>query len=208
MFIHSNDLIDALSIPNVGMPGDRDNAYSGQKTYIYVERIISEPARSLKIICPFISPHYARMLVKASQKKEVSIITSNSKISAEAVKILMKDRIFRYASLIAYFAVLALALALFGLYLAEAIVLPILLVITSIAIGRYLKPGRKRIRIKVGGERFIHEKVYISDKHAITGSANLTYKGLHSNVEHIEVIEEDDRIAQLNRHFNELWRSI
>ena len=37
------------------------------------------------------------------------------------------------------------------------------------------------------------------------GSANLTYSGMHKNIEHIEVIKEGDRIAELEKHFRQLW---
>ena len=63
----------------------------------------------------------------------------------------------------------------------------------------------KNITVKTTGEDFVHEKLYISDTVAIVGSANLTYAGMHKNVEHIQMVDDKNEITELKEHFNSLW---
>ena len=188
------------------MPGDR--SYSGSSSYAYVEPLIKDRGRTLKIICPFISPAYAKMLVRQSAFKEVSVITSSSRISESAVRIMRRGRRFPYATLSAYFIILSMLLYALRLYLAELVAIPITVMVVIVTILHYSRPRRQRINVRVASERFIHEKVYISESRAIVGSANLTYAGLHKNVEHIEVIQDAEQVHALEKHFNELWRDI
>ena len=185
------------------MPGEQ--GYSGSGSYRYVEALIRGRGRSLKVICPFITPAYAKMLVKQSAFKDVSVITSNSKISAQAVRIMMRGRRFPYATLSAYFIILSMLLYAFRLYLAELVALPLAAIVIAVTVLHYAKPKKQRISVKVASESFVHEKIYLSEEEAIVGSANLTYAGLHKNVEHIEVIRDKDKLKELERHFNELW---
>ncbi|MDH5390302.1 MAG: phospholipase D-like domain-containing protein [Candidatus Bathyarchaeota archaeon] len=56
---------------------------------------------------------------------------------------------------------------------------------------------------KVG---FIHSKIYIVDKaHAISGSANLTYSGLNSNVESLSIAENKEEVQQIEMDFMRIW---
>ncbi len=71
---------------------------------------------------------------------------------------------------------------------------------------RKYKKTDSNLKVKVAKGKFVHEKVYIGNDIAIVGSANLTYNGMHKNVEHIDVIKDDARIRQLREHFESLWR--
>ena len=64
---------------------------------------------------------------------------------------------------------------------------------------------KSRMHVRVVRGNFVHEKVYISDSMAITGSANLTYSGMHKNTERIAIIDSRKEIGELRRHFEELW---
>jgi hypothetical protein len=58
---------------------------------------------------------------------------------------------------------------------------------------------------KVG---FIHSKLYIVDRaHAISGSANLTYSGLNSNVESLSIAETREEVQQIENDFMRIWMS-
>ena len=53
---------------------------------------------------------------------------------------------------------------------------------------------------------FIHSKLYIVDKlYGISGSANLTFSGLNSNVESLNITETKEEVKQLEIDFMRLW---
>ena len=52
---------------------------------------------------------------------------------------------------------------------------------------------------------FVHAKMYISGQMAMIGSANLTYSGMHRNIEHMSVIRSSREIGRLASQFWELW---
>jgi phosphatidylserine/phosphatidylglycerophosphate/cardiolipin synthase-like enzyme len=188
--------------------GDQATGYSGSSSYMYIEPLISGRGRTLRVICPFISARYAKLLVGQSARKEVSVITSNSNISADAVRIMKRGKRFPYLTLSAYFIILSIMIAALRLYLAELVLVPITALIVGITAAHYARPSKQRINVRVASESFVHEKIYLGDDHAVVGSANLTYSGLHKNVEHIEVIRDSAKLSQMSRHFEELWRSI
>ena len=64
----------------------------------------------------------------------------------------------------------------------------------------------KKIRLKAPKE-FVHAKMYVGDETAIEGSANLTYNGMHKNVEQISVTRNEKKIAELKEQFWKLWNS-
>lgn len=79
--------------------------------------------------------------------------------------------------------------------------------LAAAAVARHGK-GPGNLGVKLSGDTFIHEKVYLCEGRAITGSANLTYSGLHRNLEHVEVIVARDRLEGLAAHFGGLWDSL
>jgi hypothetical protein len=53
---------------------------------------------------------------------------------------------------------------------------------------------------------FIHSKIYLVDKEfGITGSANLTYSGLNTNVETLSIAETPEEVQQIETDFMRLW---
>jgi phosphatidylserine/phosphatidylglycerophosphate/cardiolipin synthase-like enzyme len=72
----------------------------------------------------------------------------------------------------------------------------------------YKKRDSGNLEVRFCTNVFVHEKLYIGNDKAITGSANLTYNGLHKNIEHIEVINSIERIGKLKSHFNDLWSKL
>jgi phosphatidylserine/phosphatidylglycerophosphate/cardiolipin synthase-like enzyme len=107
-----------------------------------------------------------------------------------------------YAKAALYFALLsAIALYLGFYYIAAPIV--------ALALASFALMLRSRrstaIQLKVIRDKFVHEKLYISNGTAVIGSANLTYSGMHKNIEHVEVIRNGKEVDALKRHFEELW---
>ena len=52
---------------------------------------------------------------------------------------------------------------------------------------------------------FVHAKFYIGDNEAIQGSANLTYNGMHKNLENISIIRNERDIEKLRKEFYKIW---
>lgn len=179
------------------------SSYSGTNAYKEVERLIKK-GREVLIVSPYLDRYYARFLLNNSRGKEISIIASS--LDSETEKLLRKGVLPLQIVLLAIFS-LALDYLLFqygvlhyaGIALSVLIILVLLLALASI------KP--QNIRLKVP-KSFVHAKMYIADNRAIAGSANLTYKGMHRNIEHIEIIESEDEVSRLRKQFWEIWRKV
>ncbi|MDE1811173.1 MAG: hypothetical protein KGH66_03965, partial [Candidatus Micrarchaeota archaeon] len=70
----------------------------------------------------------------------------------------------------------------------------------------YTRRLETRLRVRIADKKFVHEKLYIGESTAITGSANLTFNGMHKNIEHIETTADPRKVQELTRHFDELWK--
>ncbi len=184
--------------------------YSGTDSYKYIEPLLRERGSRLIVVSPYIGADYARLIVREAGKKSVYVLTSEASRSAsqeEALRILRgAERLSRrYVAIMAYLSLLlAASLVIHSYYLALLVAsvmmaFSVVLLSTSRSHGRYL-------HLKIAGPNFVHEKLYISDTKAIVGSANLTYSGLHRNVEHIEIIRDGARRRELIAHFESLWR--
>ncbi len=201
-----NEFIDEARNTIGGMESWKEEGYSGSSAYLYIDRMIKSKEPTLDIVCPFISPYYARMLMRQSSRKRIRVITSNSKITEQAAKMMEQGGVDPgYIKLIIYAAILLAIFVVLDLYFIYVAMIPVVMVLVAIPIFRMGR--KKRIQVKVAQQRFIHEKLYISSNYAITGSANLTYGGTHKNVEHISVVKDREEISKLNRHFEELWKS-
>ncbi|MEM0154780.1 MAG: phospholipase D-like domain-containing protein [Methanothrix sp.] len=180
---------------------------STESSYKSVEKLLFSKGRNLYIISPFISTYYLKILKRISSRKNVYLITSESafkkSVDIAKSKSIGKPKAAHAAIILALFAVsyfmreYVIALVFLDAIAAWCMFYPIGVV------GRS-KNGKMHVRIVRGN--FVHEKVYISDSAAITGSANLTYSGMHKNTERISIIDDKKEIAELRRHFGELWR--
>jgi hypothetical protein len=53
---------------------------------------------------------------------------------------------------------------------------------------------------------FIHAKIYVVDnKYGLSGSANLTFSGLNSNVENLSIAETNEEVQKIRYEFMDLW---
>ncbi|MGC8651778.1 MAG: phospholipase D-like domain-containing protein [Candidatus Micrarchaeia archaeon] len=184
---------------------DTQEQYSGSESFRYVDRLLGGNDKELLIISPYISDYYAHKLSKI-RKKRIRIITSEGSLAeGTALGSLHKAPRSRYAKAILYLAVLAVIFAYLDiLYAVLAVLLIAVLVLLFMARTREQSTN---IEIKATGRQFIHEKMYVGDKMAIVGSANLTFSGMHKNIEHIEIIRDSAYIEKLRAHFEELWKT-
>ncbi|MDE1868484.1 MAG: hypothetical protein KGH60_00760 [Candidatus Micrarchaeota archaeon] len=188
----------------------QDELYSGDSSYKFVDELIKNKDKTLRIVSPYISNHYTRMLLNMKRRKDIRIITSN--ISLEYRNSLLKEflglgRFKRYMHLIAIFTVAAV-FAFWIRFLGIGLLATLFDIITiALFYMAYRRRMEARLRVKIADKKFVHEKLYIGDSAAITGSANLTFNGMHKNIEHIERTNDQRKVSELARHFDELWKS-
>ncbi|MGC8710705.1 MAG: phospholipase D-like domain-containing protein [Candidatus Micrarchaeia archaeon] len=182
--------------------------YSGTNSYKYVEPLIRRGRRIL-IVSPYIDPYYARFLLKHSKGREIDIISSS--IDKRAEKLLTKGNFpGTLLSLLVIFAGLSyLAFATgSGIIMPKYLPLSLLFatLVLAVAFSYRLKRRRpKGIRLKIPRE-FVHVKLYVNERTAISGSANLTYRGMHKNVEHLQISNSEKESKEAARSFWGLWK--
>ncbi len=179
-------------------------SYSGRESYKYLEPMIRRSSE-LYIISPYIDPYYARFLIGNLRGKKVYVISSSIDPRARKLLIGKRDRI----ALLAY---ILLILSLDYVSAAVNFHFAVVTLISGVAIAvlAYLLATEKKIKglhLKVPSS-FVHAKMYVSESMAIEGSANLTYKGMHSNVEHITITRSAEGAERLRKEFFRLWNSL
>jgi len=177
--------------------------YSGKESYKYVDKLLSNNERSLRIVSPFISKYYAKRINQIAKKKSIYIITSKATAKNEKeLKRLFSSSSVSLSALL-YLAVLSSIIAVLGLYTFFTVTI----LLFGIVLWKYTRGMNTRLHLKVVSSDFIHEKLYISDTIAITGSANLTYSGMHRNIESINITKNLEEVEILKKHFDRLWQT-
>lgn len=184
-------------------------SYSGDSSYKYVDALIKNNDKELMIVSPYISDYYTKLLIKEAQSKSIRIITSENSLSYKdsLLKNFVMKSISGYIKGLAFFLVLDL-ISIYLKFTYTTIILTIIflaLMLILVLIYKKYKRTYSNIKVKVAKNKFVHEKLYIGSDMAITGSANLTYNGMHKNVEHIDVIKDQNRVNELKTHFESLW---
>jgi len=171
-----------------------------QEQYKHIEKLIRR-SKKLFIVSPYIDEYYARFLLKHAHNKKIYIISSSPEEKAK--KMLTKGG---FPSL-----TLLLSVIMFSFYyliwLAGLSYVPVLIIgflFFALFIVRLSTRRPKNIRLKVPKE-FIHAKFYVGDNEAITGSANLTYRGMHKNIEHLEISNDPNYVEKLKAEFWRMW---
>ena len=181
-------------------------AMSTESSYKSVEKLLFSKGRNLYVISPFVSTYYLKVLKRISSRKNVYLITSEAAFK-KSIEIsgsykFGRPKVAHAAIVLAMFAAAYLA----SEYIAALIFLDAMAAWCMFYfIGMAGGSRKSRMHVRVVRGNFVHEKVYISDSMAITGSANLTYSGMHKNTERIAIIDSRKDIGELRRHFEELW---
>lgn len=193
------------------MFGERgDEQYSGDSSYRFVDRLIRSGGKKLLVVSPYIGTGYAKLLVREARRKKVYVVTSQSSLEYEGS--ILKgvpevSAIKGYLKPLAYFSIITA----FAVYLNFSyLLLPLaLIVLALVAMSVFtFRRARSNFQLKVSRDKFVHEKLYITDNEAIIGSANLTFSGMHKNIEHIQIIRDPKKREELEEHFNMLWAGI
>lgn len=178
-------------------------SYSGKDCHKYVEQLLKK-GKELHIVSPYIDNYYANFILRNSGGKNIRIISSS--IERDAEKTLTKGRFpkeLAISTLLVAIADIMLYLLSFYLY-SFYIFMAVLLLIMATFLLSIKTP--KNIRLKIPKE-FVHAKIYLSENGGIEGSANLTYKGMHKNIEHIKVVLDPNELRSLEMQFEEIWKS-
>ncbi len=177
------------------------HSYSGRESYRYVERVIRN-GRNVAISSPFIDSYYANFLVRNAKGKRIRVLSSSMEKGAE--KILNGGGI-RWWTLKLSSATLAFNIFLFAFKLST---LPVIAASAAIILAciAFFRRGNPGISVKIP-KSFVHAKMYIADNEAAEGSANLTYAGMHKNIEHVEVVTDPEDVKELRYQFQKIWES-
>ena len=181
--------------------------YSGSDSYRIVEPLLGGPSRKIMVLSPYIDAFYASRLLAIARRKEVLFLTTRSQVNMEALRMLSRPRYGLMPKAIAYLAILLSIAVILRLWYAVAILsVPLALSLLRLYLIRKNHGLPSNMKVRLARGRFVHEKIYISEDEAVVGSANLTYNGMHVNIEHIERITDQKRVAELRAHFASLWR--
>ena len=173
--------------------------YYGSDTYKHIDDLI-ERGREILMVSPYVDRYYAEKLLEYSKGRRLYLISSS--MDSEALRLLQGTSSI-WA--IAYLSLSSILLALLLYIRVPSTLLALSLI--PIIVGSIKNLGRKRIMLKVP-KQFVHAKMYISDSTAITGSANLTYKGTHRNLEQISITRSKGDVEKLKKQFWELWSKL
>jgi phosphatidylserine/phosphatidylglycerophosphate/cardiolipin synthase-like enzyme len=175
-------------------------SYYGSSSYVHVDKLIKSE-RNLLIISPYIDDYYARFLLRHSRGKRIYVLSSS--IAQTAAKKLNSSSVPGAIALVWISASANLIVLYLGKFSSIFAVASI-----SVAIVYFIASlfSRRNIRLKTPRE-FVHAKLYVGDSAAIEGSANLTFSGMHKNIEHISVTRNERKIAELKEQFWKLWNS-
>ncbi len=182
-----------------GISRSRPDLYhDGRESCRYIDAMIGSRGRML-VVSPYIDAYYAKRLAARAPRGKTYVITSSA--DAQALKILGKGGsrlwIAAYTLLSTLLMYAFVLLGIGGYYL--------LIVAVPLIIGT-AKHWRVRSAISLRVPRaFVHAKMYIAQCAAATGSANLTYSGMHRNIEHLSVTYSHEEIRRLEKQFWRLW---
>lgn len=175
-------------------------SYYGSSSYVHVEPLLRKSGRLL-IVSPYIDDYYAYRLAR-SHSKEVYVISSS--IHADTAKKLMGSRLGDAA--FAVFVLAAINTLMLQLSMFSVPVFAVSVLFSAYVVRHALR-HRNGVRLKVP-KQFVHAKMYIGDGIAVEGSANLTYAGMHRNIERIRVVTEVGEIEAMRKSFWRLWGSV
>lgn len=184
-------------------PKDKNSYYYGSDTYKYINGMIKS-SRKMQIVSPYIDEYYADFMLRNSGRTEFYVISSSLDENARKMLSGKSSRIIlsAYAIVFALLLYFEIAVGIGGYLLAT----PFVLFLFFASRHMYIARRKMRIRLKVPS-RFVHAKMYISEDQAVSGSANLTYKGTHSNIEHINIIRDREEVERLRKQFWEMWKA-
>ncbi len=175
-------------------------SYYGSSSYVHVDKLIKSE-RNLLIVSPYIDDYYAKFLLRHSRGKRMYLLSSS--IAQSAARKLTANNMPGATALVWTASSVNLIVLVLGKFSPVFALLSL-----SIALVYYVfsLSSRRKIKLKTPRE-FVHAKLYVGDSAAIEGSANLTYSGMHKNIEQISVTRDEKKIAELKEQFWKLWNS-
>ncbi len=167
------------------------------------------------IITPWISKEYARLLLKKKEDGvDVKLITTDENSNKDSLLYLIEKRVEpSYSNIPPCIKPLSVLMILSSIvFIKSESGLWFILMIGGFILA-YLAFSTKTVYVpkipltiiaKQGYDDFTHSKIYILDKKAVVGSANLTKKGLWHNWESIAIIKNENIVKEIARVFETL----
>ncbi len=183
-----------------GAGGAESVYYTGSQSHKYVEKLILG-GRNVFIISPYIDRHYAMFLRENFTGRRMLIISSS--MAPEAERILKGGRPMGLLFAAVLLAVSFNWLAVLARFFSLATVLPAAILLAGSLLMFFKHENRIEVRVP---HEFVHAKLYVSEKMAAHGSANLTYNGMHRNIEHLEITSDPADVARLKEEFLGIWK--
>jgi phosphatidylserine/phosphatidylglycerophosphate/cardiolipin synthase-like enzyme len=183
-----------------------EGQHNGAESYLVIDQFLREKSEELLIITPYIDLFYAKVLIRQSRNKRIRLITSGAAINKKAISALSSRSVRTAIESGFYFTLILIGLLYLRLYPEAMVAFFVDFLIAAYIIVNF-KSRWKNIAMKVTSGKFVHEKIYISDTGMITGSANLTFRGTHKNVEFVDYTRDQTKIQKMRKHFHELWKS-
>lgn len=180
-----------------------------------LEDLIGSANERIYVISPWVSPKYANLLLKKKEKGcDVFLITTNDTSNAQhrnslellIEKTQVENELKKYWRI---FAILSAASFLFGLLLANWLLLFSVIFAIAAFILRSLK-YKELFSFKIPmivydkNSDFTHSKLYILDKVAVIASANFTESGFWKNIEEIVIFNDKKIVEELNNAFEKI----
>jgi phosphatidylserine/phosphatidylglycerophosphate/cardiolipin synthase-like enzyme len=182
--------------------GDRNYYYYGDDSHKYLKKLM-EGGNRIYIVSPYIDDYYSGVILKNSKNKKFYIVSSSL---GKNIRRRLEDRNRTYI-LSLYLIIFLLSLAILSSFETNLVYLAVFGAIGVLyLVSLFVRYRRNRVELRVPS-RFVHAKMYLSDKMGIHGSANLTYKGMHENMEHINITYDKGEIGRLKDEFWRIWNS-
>ncbi len=193
--------------------------YCGEESGRLLETLLRKAKSYVYVSSPYLTPEYVTLLLeKAREGVKVRLITSYSKVNKEALELLENAQLIerrrgRKATPLKALILVTLASVVYPPLLALLLLFvwpPTFIVIALKKIKKrkkidiLLSVSPVSMRVKVPAEKFVHAKIYVVDGVAVVGSANLTWKGLHENVECL-VVMRGEAAEAVKKAFEEIW---
>lgn len=177
------------------------NSHYGSDSYRHVEPILRK-SRELLIVSPYIDDYYASYLASRPSRKKTYVISSSIRKSASRRLAAGRGKDAAFA----VFVLAAVNALMYQIGAFNALVLFASLLFSVYCVW-FALTHRSGISLKVP-RNFVHAKMYVGDGVAVEGSANLTYAGMHKNVEEVRVFTDADEVEAMRRSFWSLWNSL
>lgn len=186
----------------MNLPGSKPASYYGRSSFKYVEPLLNDE-KEILIVSPYIDTYYANYLRSHARGKRILVISSA--IGKDDAKKLISRRRAWLKALFFLLVLSSIGLVLVSAGTTSLVFLAMTALIFPLFLVEQLRLKEEHnISLKIP-KSFVHAKLYVGKNAAVEGSANLTFAGMHKNVEHVSVTRDPQEISELRKQFWRIW---